>query len=228
MRQAEAQGRFDAAQAKVDEAARVLADAREYAGKAAAAQAAALRAQKLDEDLKTCVVQESAAEDLAKRAQAAFDSFAGADTACSEAHAAVERAQTAQRDAQQVVDRRAELARAAALAEGPHQQTLCSLKEAEAHHDADASALQRLQKLQRAGRAGMLAADLQEGEPCPVCGSVHHPAPAVATESIPSDDEVDAAAEPGSCIPGRCGTGVRRGGALSDRARVGAERITLV
>ena len=195
VRQAEAQGRFEAAQAKVDEAARVLADAREYANKAAAAQAAALRAQKLDEDLKTCIVQESAAEDLAKRAQAAFDSFAGADTACSEAHAAVERAQTVQRDAQQVVDRRAELARTAALAEGPHQQALCSLKEAEAHHDADASALQRLQKLQRAGRAGMLAADLQEGEPCPVCGSVHHPAPAVATESIPSDDEVDAAAE---------------------------------
>lgn len=37
---------------------------------------------------------------------------------------------------------------------------------------------QQAEKMLENCRAGILAKDLREGEPCPVCGSVHHPAPA--------------------------------------------------
>jgi DNA repair protein SbcC/Rad50 len=40
-------------------------------------------------------------------------------------------------------------------------------------------------------QAGILARSLSDGSPCPVCGAVHHPAPAVAPEDVPTQAEVD-------------------------------------
>lgn len=41
------------------------------------------------------------------------------------------------------------------------------------------------------GQAGLLACRLRENEPCPVCGSVNHPSPAVLPDNIPVGEELE-------------------------------------
>lgn len=53
-------------------------------------------------------------------------------------------------------------------------------------------------KLERAfldGQAGVLAAGLKKGEPCPVCGSLEHPGPAFCHDTVPEQSEVETAKE---------------------------------
>ena len=49
--------------------------------------------------------------------------------------------------------------------------------------------------LLESARAGLLAARLKEGIPCPVCGSVHHPSPAALPEEAISEEDVKVARE---------------------------------
>ena len=53
--------------------------------------------------------------------------------------------------------------------------------------------LQAYTRMQRAfldAQAGILAGSLQAGIPCPVCGSVEHPRPAVLSEHAPTEEQV--------------------------------------
>ena len=45
------------------------------------------------------------------------------------------------------------------------------------------------------GQAGILAEKLEEGKPCPVCGSLIHPSPASREERIPTEEELKALGE---------------------------------
>ncbi|MFS0794914.1 AAA family ATPase [Microbacterium sp. 1P10AE] len=102
---------------------------------------------------------------------------------------------------------RRDLARAErAEAARRHEAAVEAERLAEERDTADMAALVRADELQRAvaswssllrrrlaGAAGELAHALVDGEPCAVCGSTEHPAPAVGTDDPVTDAEVTAA-----------------------------------
>lgn len=64
-----------------------------------------------------------------------------------------------------------------------YEQTSGKLRQLQAEYD-------RQERLFMDSRAGMLAQQLKEGQPCPVCGSLHHPDPARITQEILSEEEL--------------------------------------
>lgn len=52
--------------------------------------------------------------------------------------------------------------------------------------------LASLEKAWMDGQAGILASRLNEGDPCPVCGSLHHPAPARTGVEVPDQEALEA------------------------------------
>lgn len=50
--------------------------------------------------------------------------------------------------------------------------------------------LSRMTSLFYSAQAGILAEKLEEGQPCPVCGSTHHPVKAEKAQDVPSEEEL--------------------------------------
>ncbi|MBP1240705.1 exonuclease SbcC [Frigoribacterium sp. PvP120] len=98
--------------------------------------------------------------------------------------------------ARRVADARAQLA--AVLATGALREEATRLDELLADRSTEAlvelDLEAGLRRRQITGTAGQLALSLEAGEPCPVCGSTDHPAPAAPTDDHPTDDDVEAAA----------------------------------
>lgn len=58
--------------------------------------------------------------------------------------------------------------------------------------DTQRQSYNRLERAFLDGQAGYLARFLQVGEACPVCGSFHHPTPAVLSQDVPSEEDLKA------------------------------------
>jgi exonuclease SbcC len=138
--------------------------------------------ERLDElDGLLAVIDASRAELPVRLAQleadlAAATEAAGARDALAERRAAI----AARLDSAATLDRRAAALRAAETA---HADALGLLESATA-------VVRALLRRRLDGHAGELAAGLVAGEPCAVCGSREHPAPAVAADEPVSDDDI--------------------------------------
>ncbi|PLT28478.1 AAA family ATPase [Peribacillus deserti] len=73
------------------------------------------------------------------------------------------------------------------------KKTNLEQKERELEHVRET--LNQLENKWRHSHAGILASLLVEGEPCAVCGSTSHPAPAAALGDMPTEDELNAKRE---------------------------------
>lgn len=195
VRLAKAQSSLDDAIRESEAAGKALEDARKLQQaqtRASEAAQALARAQSSEREARESLTKATAKRDSAKQSH---DSFADAAVSLANATASYDKAVQSRADVLKLVEQRSRLARELGRAQGPYERKLEELKDAETGHDADVLRLHDLRKRQRAGRAGLLAAELEEGEPCPVCGSEHHPAPAPSGASIPADAEIDEAAE---------------------------------
>ena len=77
-------------------------------------------------------------------------------------------------------------AQAVKTAQAAYQEAARTQTAAREHRD-------RLERSFLDAQAGLLAQDLAEGTPCPVCGSIHHPQRAELPASAPTQAQVDAA-----------------------------------
>lgn len=68
-----------------------------------------------------------------------------------------------------------------------------NLAEASQAHDAEEKKLSALRQAQIDGSAARLAETLTDGVPCPVCGAIHHPAPAKSDVAIPTEKQIKSA-----------------------------------
>ena len=66
-------------------------------------------------------------------------------------------------------------------------------RRAQAKADASRDEYEQMHRAFLAEQAGLLAQDLLDGEPCPVCGSKEHPAPARLSAQAPKESELKAA-----------------------------------
>ena len=70
------------------------------------------------------------------------------------------------------------------------KQLQAQAEEAKQHRDTAQQEAEDIRKRYIFGQAAILASQLKEGEPCPVCGSIHHPHPAVSEEKLPTEAAV--------------------------------------
>ena len=119
-------------------------------------------------------------------------------TACGEPNAelescrkTIELAQSQQQDCQALLDDILRLH----TAQAKWQRTAAEYRQKQQQADAAQHSSAEMQRALNAARAGILAQDLVDGTPCPVCGALHHPAPAAPAPSHVTEAACNKAAQ---------------------------------
>lgn len=84
---------------------------------------------------------------------------------------------------------------------------------------------QRLNRSYLNAQAGILAAALEEGRPCPVCGSVSHPSPARLPEHAPSQAQLESAKTAAETAQAEAGRLSAEAGALGGQVQAQLEQL---
>ena len=158
---------------------------------AASAKTARARAEQaaaaLEKDQKTLSSTDTALAQLEPRI-----------TACGEPNAelescrkTIELAQSQQQDCQALLDDIPRLH----TAQAKWQRTADEYRQKQQQADAAQHSSAEMQRALNAARAGILAQDLVDGTPCPVCGALHHPAPAAPAPSHVTEAACNKAAQ---------------------------------
>lgn len=209
---AEAQAKADAgaaaqadlarAEAREAQAGRALEDARTQvalhaqAGRAAEDAETLVRAE-AQAQARCAELQARAQDARARRQQVAetMEALRDAPAGLAQAQASIEATRT---QLTELLDARKTLdEREAALAQAMDHRETCvdAYVKARQAYDAASAEHERLQRAYLDGQAGVLARTLEDGAPCPVCGSVHHPAPAMSSGAVPDRADIRRAAE---------------------------------
>ena len=138
------------------------------------------RARKLEE-------QQAAA---LEQTQALADGLAAALTAAQRVEQELTRWSRAKEKMAEVRSRMRELVKLQKSEQAARQ----TLEQASDSLDKAQQAYMSADQLFRRDQAGLLAKDLIPGQPCPVCGSVHHPSPARGMTGAPNKEELEALA----------------------------------
>lgn len=203
----------NAALARLDETApryAALADAEDKAARAQATAVAAAKARQTADAALTALLDKLA------RAESGLAACGAPETELARAEALEEIALAQQQECDTLLAELAALARA----EGETAQRQEVYRQKQAAFDKAQAVSADLQRRLNAARAGLLARDLADGVPCPVCGALHHPAPAVLPDGHVTETACDAAAQTQEAARATAQAASRKAGEAAAQAKV--------